>query len=96
MKEKIELSKSVDIGSDLSATAFRPNYIYLYDDGITVYFDPAIIPPLKLTYPENEAKNAVGQVLMPLEIADNFKSALAAALSLCKGRMETPFVEPIK
>jgi hypothetical protein len=96
MKERIALSKSVDIGGDLQATAFRPNYIYLFEDAVQVYFDPNHIPSMRIAYPNPETKESAGQVVMPQDVADNFKAALSAVLDLCKGRLEKPFVEPVK
>ncbi len=96
MKERIALSKSVDIGNDLQATAFKPNYIYLFEDAVQVYFDPNYIPAMRIAYPTPETKESAGQVVMPQDVADNFKAALAAVLDLCKVRMETPYVEPVK
>ena len=99
MKERITLSKSVALGEDLAATAFRPNYMYLFEDGVQIFFDPPNIPAQRIAYPNPEAKESAGVVVMPEKLAEEFKTALAAVLQLCKGRMENPFIEikePVK
>jgi len=96
MKDRIALSKLVDVGNDLSASAFRPNYIYLFDDAVQVYFEPTSIPPQRVAYPNEKIKDDESQIVMPQKVADDFKAALLAVLEVCKGRLENPYVRPTK
>lgn len=94
MKERVALAKNVAAG-DAEATAFKPNYMYLHEDGVTFYFEPTFIPPIRLEYQEPGREDRQGVIVMPPGVGNPLKAALNAALNLCKGRMETPFVPPV-
>jgi hypothetical protein len=91
MKERIQLSKNLQVG-DLAATAFKPDYFYLEENGITLHFDPSIIPPLRLVYPGSGRTDDRQTLIMPQATATRLQAALAEVFTLAKGRMESPFV----
>lgn len=91
MKERIPLTTPHQ-AVDVSVSAFRPSYAYFHEDGITMYFEPIFLAPLRVAYPGPGVEETSDKVVMSPAAENRLRAALSEVLDLCKERLENPYV----